>query len=126
MQKNKELQSKACTLLKFMYYDWGNDAKFKDYTKDHVPTKGDEKAQKEEMEGIKRNYYSQYVDKDFEKTFEFNSEEDKFRDQEADLRVADLELQNSMIKFSQFLQDNEKKKAEADKKQSDEKNVSGR
>ena len=77
MQKNKELQSKACTLLKFMYYDWEKDAKFKDYTKDHVPTKGDEKAQKEEMEGIKRNYYSQYVDKDFEKTFEFNSEEDK-------------------------------------------------
>ena len=28
-----------------------------------------------------------------------------------------------MIKFSQFLQDNEKKKSEADKKQSDEKNV---
>lgn len=34
-----------------------------------------------------------------------------------------MELQNSMIKFSQFLQDNEKKKSEADKKQSDEKNV---
>jgi hypothetical protein len=29
-----------------------------------------------------------------------------------------------MIKFSHFLQENEKKKAEADKKQSDEKNVS--
>jgi chromosome segregation ATPase len=28
-----------------------------------------------------------------------------------------------MIKFSQFLQDNEKKKSEADKKQADEKNV---
>lgn len=40
------------------------------------------------------------------------------------MRASDLELQNSMIKFSQFLQDNEKKKAEADKKQSDEKNVS--
>ena len=34
-----------------------------------------------------------------------------------------MELQNSMIKFSQFLQENEKKKSEADKKQSDEKNV---
>jgi hypothetical protein len=39
------------------------------------------------------------------------------------LRASDLELQNSMIKFSQFLQDNEKKKSEADKKQADEKNV---
>jgi len=28
-----------------------------------------------------------------------------------------------MIRFSQFLQENEKKKAEADKKQSEEKNV---
>ena len=54
----------------------------------------------------------------------YYSEEDKFRDQEADLRASDLELQNSMIKFSQFLQDNEKKKSEADKKQADEKNVS--
>jgi hypothetical protein len=53
-----------------------------------------------------------------------DSEEDKFRDEEANLRATDLELQNSMIKFSHFLQENEKKKAEADKKQSDEKNVS--
>jgi hypothetical protein len=29
-----------------------------------------------------------------------------------------------MIRFSQFLQENEKKKAEADKKQTEEKNVS--
>ena len=49
-------------------------------------------------------------------------EEDKFREQESDLRAADLELQNQMIKFSQFLQDNEKKKSEADKKRSDENN----
>ena len=48
-------------------------------------------------------------------------EEDKFRDQEADLRGLDLELQNSMIKFSQFLQDNEKKKNDADQRRADEK-----
>jgi hypothetical protein len=47
-------------------------------------------------------------------------EEDKFRDQEADLRGADLTLQNSMIKFSQFLQENEKKKNEADAKRNEE------
>jgi Domain of unknown function (DUF4200) len=52
----------------------------------------------------------------------YNSEEDKFREQESDLRAADLELQNQMIKFSQFLQDNEKKKSEADKKRADENN----
>ena len=40
------------------------------------------------------------------------------------MRTQDLELQNSMIKFSQFLQENEKKKSEADKKQGEERNVS--
>lgn len=50
-------------------------------------------------------------------------EEDKFRDQETKLRGSDLELQNSMIKFSQFLQENEKKKTEADLKRSEENKV---
>jgi hypothetical protein len=49
-----------------------------------------------------------------------NREEDKFREQESKLRHEDLDLQNQMIKFSQFLQDNEKKKNEADAKRADE------
>ena len=39
------------------------------------------------------------------------------------MRSSDLVLQNSMIKFSQHLQENEKSKNEYDKKQSDEKSV---
>ena len=37
-----------------------------------------------------------------------------FREQEKDLREKDLEIQGGMIKFSTFLQDNEKKKKRAD------------
>ena len=36
------------------------------------------------------------------------------------MRGSDLELQNAMIKFSQFLQENEKKKNEADQKRNEE------
>ena len=50
-------------------------------------------------------------------------EEDKFREKEATLRGEDLDLQNRMIKFSQFLQDNEKKKTEADSKKTEESKV---
>ena len=58
-----------------------------------------------------------------QKKKQFKLEEDKFREQEADLRGADLDLQNQMIKFSQFLQDNEKKKNEADLKRNEENKV---
>ena len=39
------------------------------------------------------------------------------------MRGDDLDLQNRMIKFSQFLQDNEKKKGEADAKRTLENTV---
>jgi hypothetical protein len=39
------------------------------------------------------------------------------------LRGEDLDLQNRMIKFSQFLQDNEKKKTDADIKKNEESKV---
>lgn len=51
------------------------------------------------------------------------SEEDKFREKETMLRGEDLDLQNRMIKFSQFLQDNEKKKVDADAKKNEESKV---
>lgn len=50
-------------------------------------------------------------------------EEDNFREQEGELRGEDLKLQNSMIRFSQFLQDNEKKKNEAEAKKNEENKV---
>jgi len=51
------------------------------------------------------------------------SEEDTFREKETMLRGEDLDLQNRMIKFSQFLQDNEKKKVDADAKKNEESKV---
>ena len=45
----------------------------------------------------------------------------EFRDKERDLRTKDLEMQESMITFSVFLQDNERKKARADEKIKEEK-----
>lgn len=38
----------------------------------------------------------------------------KFRDQEKDLRNKDLQIQESMIQFSVFLQENDRKKNKAD------------
>ena len=48
----------------------------------------------------------------------------EFRETEKDLRQKDLEIQESMIQFSVFLQDNEKKKMKAKQKIDDEKALS--
>lgn len=45
-----------------------------------------------------------------------------FREQEKELRDKDLEIQAGMIRFSTFLQDNEKKKKKADSKIKEEEN----
>lgn len=49
--------------------------------------------------------------------------EANFREQEKDLRDKDLEIQAGMIRFSTFLQDNEKKKKKADNKIKEEENL---
>jgi DNA repair exonuclease SbcCD ATPase subunit len=51
---------------------------------------------------------------------EFGRREDAFRRREDGLRRKDLELQESLIKFNKFLQENETKKARALKRQKDE------
>ncbi len=61
--------------MTFMYYEWNNDKQFAEYIKDHKP--GKDEKEKEEMEMIKRNYYSHYVDKEFEKNFEFENDKEK-------------------------------------------------
>ena len=48
----------------------------------------------------------------------------EFRETEKDLRQKDLEIQESMIQFSVFLQDNEKKKMKAKLKIDDEQALS--
>mmetsp|Transcript_31669 Transcript_31669/g.48451 ORF Transcript_31669/g.48451 Transcript_31669/m.48451 type:complete len:118 (+) Transcript_31669:13-366(+) len=47
----------------------------------------------------------------------------EFRDQEKKLREKDLEIQESMIQFSVYLQENERKKQKADEKIKFEKNL---
>eukprot|EP00347_Sterkiella_histriomuscorum_P020865 403336168 len=55
-----------------------------------------------------------------QKKKEFKQNEAYFREQEKELREKDLDIQSGMIKFSTFLQDNEKKKKRADQKIKDE------
>ena len=49
--------------------------------------------------------------------------ESEFREQEKELREKDLGIQDSIIKFSIFLQENERKKKRADEKINNEKRV---
>ena len=51
---------------------------------------------------------------------EFSRREDAFRRREEALRKKDLELQESLIKFNKFLQENESKRNRAIKRASDE------
>ena len=51
---------------------------------------------------------------------EFARREDAFRRREEGLRKKDLELQESLIKFNKFLQENESKRNRAIKRASDE------
>lgn len=51
---------------------------------------------------------------------EFSRREDAFRRREEGLRRKDLELQESLIKFNKFLQENESKKNRALKRAADE------
>lgn len=51
---------------------------------------------------------------------EFSRREDAFRRREEALRRKDLELQESLIKFNKFLQENESKRSRAIKRQGDE------
>ena len=44
----------------------------------------------------------------------YNRAEIEFREQEKELRQKDLEIQESMIQFSVFLQENERKKLKAE------------
>ncbi len=48
------------------------------------------------------------------------AQEAEFRKREEALKKKDLELQESLIRFSKFLQENDSKRARADKKASDE------
>ncbi|KAF8059972.1 FAP73 [Scenedesmus sp. PABB004] len=51
---------------------------------------------------------------------EFARKEEAFRRREEGLKKKDLELQESLIRFSKFLQENDSKRARADKKAADE------
>lgn len=51
---------------------------------------------------------------------EFQKKEEVFRRREENLKKKDLELQESLIRFSKFLQENDSKRARAEKKASDE------
>lgn len=51
---------------------------------------------------------------------EFNRREEVFQRREEGLRKKDLELQESLVKFSKFLQENDTKRTRAEKKASDE------
>jgi chromosome segregation ATPase len=54
---------------------------------------------------------------------EFKRRENAFRGREEDLRKKDLELQESLIKFNKFLQENESKRNRAVKRAADEKKL---
>lgn len=54
----------------------------------------------------------------------FYRNEQDFKEQEKDLREKDLQIQEGMIKFSIFLQENERKKKRADEKINNERRVS--
>lgn len=51
---------------------------------------------------------------------EFNRKEEMFRRREEGLKKKDLELQESLIRFSKFLQENDSKRTRAEKKAADE------
>mmetsp|Transcript_41925 Transcript_41925/g.50804 ORF Transcript_41925/g.50804 Transcript_41925/m.50804 type:complete len:312 (-) Transcript_41925:960-1895(-) len=51
---------------------------------------------------------------------EFNRKEEVFKRREEGLKKKDLELQESLIRFSKFLQENDSKRTRAEKKASDE------
>ena len=51
---------------------------------------------------------------------EFNRKEEMFKRREERLKKKDLELQESLIRFSKFLQDNDAKRTRAEKKAADE------
>ncbi|KAF5841600.1 hypothetical protein DUNSADRAFT_12297 [Dunaliella salina] len=51
---------------------------------------------------------------------EFNRKEEVFKKREEALKMKDLELQESLIRFSKFLQENDSKRARAEKKAADE------
>lgn len=51
---------------------------------------------------------------------DFNRKEEVFKRREEALKIKDLELQESLIRFSKFLQENDSKRARAEKKASDE------
>jgi hypothetical protein len=51
---------------------------------------------------------------------EFNRKEEGFKRREEALKLKDLELQESLIRFSKFLQENDSKRARAEKKAQDE------
>ncbi|CAE7787050.1 FAP73, partial [Symbiodinium sp. CCMP2456] len=50
----------------------------------------------------------------------FAKEEDQFRKKEEQLRVKDLQLQNQLVKFNKFLQDNEAKRQRSEKRAAEE------
>ncbi|MEW5313954.1 MAG: hypothetical protein WDW38_005484 [Sanguina aurantia] len=51
---------------------------------------------------------------------DFNRKEEVFKRREEQLKLKDLELQESLIRFSKFLQENDSKRARAEKKAADE------
>lgn len=51
---------------------------------------------------------------------DFNRKEEVFKRREEALKIKDLELQESLIRFSKFLQENDSKRARAEKKAADE------
>ncbi len=53
-----------------MNYEWEIDEKWKEYLRKHKTNQDS----KQDMEVAKRTYYGQAIDKDFEKTFEFEND----------------------------------------------------
>ena len=78
VEKQKDLILRVEKLLTYMNYDWHSDKNYLEYIKDFkVSAAPDAGTEKDQLEMVKRNYYQTYLDKTFEKAFEFENEEER-------------------------------------------------
>ena len=68
----------------------------------------------------KRRQMFEVQDRLDEQKAEFRAEEERFKDREETLKRKDLDLQESLIRFSKFLQENDGKRTRAQRKAQDE------
>ena len=68
----------------------------------------------------KRRQMFEVQDRLDEQKAEFRAEEERFKDREETLKRKDLDLQESLIRFSKFLQENDGKRTSAQRKAQDE------